>query len=46
MGNKIAFFQLFYSMVVIYDILQIIQTTNEGVIFCFLWNICHTRTSP
>ena len=40
MGNKIAIFQLFYSMVLIYDILHIFQTIYESVnIFCFLWSI-------
>ena len=41
MGNKIAIFQLFYSMVLIYDILPIFQTIYESVTFCFLWSICH-----
>ena len=41
MGNEIAIFQLFYSMVLIYDILPIFQTIYESVIFCFLWSICH-----
>ena len=41
MGNKIAIFQLFYSMVLIYDILHIFQTIYESVIFSFFWSICH-----
>ena len=41
MGNKIAIFQLFYSMVLIYDILHIFPTIYESVIFSFFWSICH-----
>ena len=41
MGNKIAIFQLFYSMVLIYDILHLFQTIYESVTFCFLWSICY-----